>query len=71
MDYPKLKKKNFFNEKEKFVIQKAEVNMESELHSHEFIEIAYVLSGSGRHKIEEIAVSYTHLDYDGCKGEDM
>jgi AraC family transcriptional regulator, L-rhamnose operon transcriptional activator RhaR len=53
---------NFFRAGESIYINKAYEEAESHMHSHDFIEIAYVASGTGTHKIGNMEYSVSKGD---------
>lgn len=54
MAYPILRTAEYLHEDNKIIVQKASVNGCCPMHSHEFAEIAYILSGIGEHTVNGV-----------------
>ncbi|MFT4146268.1 MAG: AraC family transcriptional regulator [Mobilitalea sp.] len=54
MAYPVLRASEYLQEDDKIIVQKASVDGCCPMHSHEFIEIAYIVSGIGDHTVNGV-----------------
>ena len=54
MAYPMLRVKEYLHKVDRIIVQKASVDGCCPMHSHEFIEIAYILSGIGEHAVNGV-----------------